>query len=211
MNPLLITLVLFNILLVLVIVVVFIRMNHLIRDQGFQIQVLLKHNKEAFKESMSPAQRYAKARKYLGEPNGLLPSDKQVLEKHAYETESMNQRGDYPMPFLLGDTAGKSRITDADMQKSGANAIKDSTVDTGPAIPDTSLLPAERQTGVIDTEKADPANFSTNPRVDPSFLETSTTFAPNESSQESFRWKMSNPIGQKWWTKLNKKNNGQAQ
>lgn len=209
MNPLLITLVLFNILLVLVIVVVFIRMNHLIRDQGFQIQVLLKHNKEAFKEAMSPAQRFAKARKYAGEPNGLLPSDKQMLEKHAYEVESLNQRGDYPMPFLLGESAGKSRITDQDMQKSGANAIKDSTVDTGPSIPDTSLLPAERQTGLIDTSKADPTNFSTNPRVDPSFLETSTTFAPNESSQESFRSKFSNPIGQREWSKTSRRNNGQ--
>lgn len=186
-------------------------MNYLIKDQGFQIQVLLKHNKEAFKEAMSPAQRFAKARKYAGEPNNLLPSDKQVLEKHAYEQETLNQRGDAPIPYLLGETAGKARITDKDMQKSGANAIKDSTVDTGPAIPDTSLLPVERQTGLIDTSKVDPTNFSTNPRVDPSFLETSTTFAPNESSQESFRWKMSNPIGQKRWGLISKKNTGLPQ
>lgn len=210
MNPVLITLVLLNILLVLVIIVVFIRITYTIKDQGFQIAVLLKHNKEAFKEAMSPAQRYAKARKYAGLQNSLLPSDKQVLEQHAYEQETLNQRGDIPMPFLLGETAGKSRITQEDLAKSGANAIRGSGVDPGPQIPDTSLLPAERQTGVVSTENADPNSFTTNPRVNPAIVEDTSSFAPNESSKEGYRSSFANPASQRWLNrKTLKKNNGQ--
>lgn len=188
MNMLELALFLFNILLIIIIIAVYVKLTYMVKQQGFQISVLLKHDKEAFKEAMSPAQRWTRARKYRTSPNGLLPSDKQPTEILPYLEEATDERGDRPMSYMLGKGAGIN-ITDEDALKSGANAIEGSGYDSSVSVPDTSGLPAETQTGVINTETSDPANFSPNPRVSPSFLETSTTFAPNEGSQERYRAK----------------------
>ena len=188
MNMLELALFLFNILLIIIIIAVYVKLTYMVKQQGFQISVLLKHDKEAFKEAMSPAQRWTRARKYRTSPNGLLPSDKQPTEILPYLEEATDERGDRSMSYMLGKGAGIN-ITDEDALKSGANAIEGSGYDSSVSVPDTSGLPAETQTGIINTETADPANFSPNPRVSPSFLETSTTFAPNEGSQERYRAK----------------------
>ena len=183
-----ITLFLFNILLIVVIIAVYVKLSYMIKQQGFQISVLLKHEKEGFKEAMSPAQRWTKARKYRTSPNGLLPSDKQPKETLPFMRETTTERGDRAMDYLLPESSGLN-ISDVDALKSGAGAIASSGYDSTVSVPDTSALPAETQTGVIDTENLEPGNFSANPRVQPSFLDSSTTFAPNEGSQEKFRAK----------------------
>ena len=183
-----ITLFLFNILLIIVIVATYIKLSFMIKQQGLQISVLLKHEKEGFKEAMSPAQRWTKARKFRTSPNGLAPSWKQPTETLPYLDSASNSRGDRAMSYLIAGSGGSGlNITEEEALKSGAGAIGGSGYDSSVSVPDTSALPAETQTGVIDTEKTDPANFNTNPRASPSFLETSTTFAPNESSQEKYR------------------------
>ena len=178
-----------NILLVIVIIAVYVKLSIVIKQQGFQISVLLKHDKEAFKEAMSPAQRWTKARKFRTSPNGLLPSDKQPTETLPYMSEASSERGDRAMSYMLPSGGSGLNISDVDALKSGAGAIAGSGYDSSVSVPDTSALPAETQSGVIDTEKLDSGNFSPNPRVQPSFLESSTTFAPNEGSQEKFRAK----------------------
>lgn len=183
-----ITLFLFNILLIVIIIAVYIKLSFMIKQQGFQISVLLKHDKEGFKEAMSPAQRWTKARKYRTSQNGLTPSWNQPTETLPYLDEASSERGDRPMSYMLSNETGLN-ITNEDALKSGAGAIGGSGYDSSVSVPDTSGLPAETQTGVINTETADPTNFSPNPRVSPSFLETSTTFAPNEGSQERYRAK----------------------
>lgn len=188
MNMLEITLFLFNILLIVVIVAIYVKLSFMIKQQGFQISVLLKHEKEGFKEAMSPAQRLTKARKFRTSPNGLMPSWNQPTEKLPYMNELSSSRGDRPMSYMLSSSSGLN-ITDEEALKSGANAIGGSGYDTSVSVPDTSALPAETQTGVINTETASAGNFSPNPRVSPSFLDTSTTFAPNEGSQERYRAK----------------------
>ena len=188
MNMVEITLFLFNILLIIVIVATYIKLSFMIKQQGLQISVLLKHEKEGFKEAMSPAQRWTKARKFRTAPNGLAPSWKQPTETLPYLDSASNSRGDRAMSYLIAGSGGSGlNITEEEALKSGAGAIGGSGYDSSVSVPDTSALPAETQTGVIDTEKTDPANFNTNPRASPSFLETSTTFAPNESSQERYR------------------------
>ena len=183
------TLFLFNILLIVVIIAVYVKLSFAIKQQGFQISVLLKHDKESFKEAMSPAQRWTRARKFRSSPNGLLPSDKQPTETYpAYMREATTERGDRPMSYMLPESRGLD-VSDIDALKSGAGAIAASGYDSSVSVPDTSALPAETQSGVIDTEKIESGNFSPNPRVQPSFLESSTTFAPNEGSQEKFRAK----------------------
>lgn len=200
-----ITLFLFNILLIVVIIAVYIKLSFMIKQQGFQISVLLKHDKEGFKEAMSPAQRWTKARKYRTSQNGLIPSWNQPTETLPYLGEASSERGDRSMSYMLANessinVANESglnniadetglNITNEEALKSGAGAIGGSGYDSSVSVPDTSSLPAETQTGVINTETADPTNFSPNPRVSPSFLETSTTFAPNEGSQERYRAK----------------------
>lgn len=185
------TLFLFNILLIVVIITVYVKLSFMIKQQGFQISVLLKHDKEGFKEAMSPAQRWTKARKFRTSPNGLLPSDKQPTETLPYMREASSERGDRAMSYMLPDAGSGSglNISDMDALKSGAGAIASSGYDSSVSVPDTSALPAETQSGVIDTEKLESGNFSPNPRVQPSFLESSTTFAPNEGSQEKYRVK----------------------
>ena len=179
------TLFLFNILLIVVIIAIYVKLSYTIKQQGFQISVLLKQDKEGFKEAMSPAQRWTRARKYRTSNNGLMPSWNQPKEKLPYLDEATSERGDRSMSYMLGNS--KLDVSSKDLLKSGANAITGSGYDSSVSMPDTSALPAETQTGVIDTSTADPSNYSLNPRVSPSFLETSTTFAPNESSQERYR------------------------
>jgi hypothetical protein len=186
MNMLEITLFLFNILLIVVIIAVYIKLSFVIKQQGFQISVLLKHDREAFKEAMSPAQRWTKAAKYAKLNNGLMPSGERITVDEVEAYEASNERGDRPMSYLIPENSSLN-ITKEEALKSGANAIGGSGFDSSVSVPDTSALPAETQTGVINNETTDPNNFSLNPRVSPSFLETSTTFAPNEGSQERYR------------------------
>ena len=184
------TMFLFNILLIIVIIAVYIKLSFAIKQQGFQISVLLKHDKEGFKEAMSPAQRWTKARKYRTSPNGLLPSDKQPSEALPVMSELSSERGDRAMSYMLPNGSGrKLDVSDIDALKSGAGAIASSGYDSSVSVPDTSALPAETQSGVIDTEKIEAGSFSPNPRVQPAFLDSSTTFAPNEGSQEKYRMK----------------------
>ena len=183
------TLFLFNILLIVVIITVYVRLSFAIKQQGFQISVLLKHDKEGFKEAMSPAQRWTRARKFRTSPNGLLPSDKQPTETLPYMSEATSERGDRAMSYMLPSGDSGLNISEVDALKSGAGAIAGSGYDASVSVPDTSALPAETQTGVIDTEKIESGSFSPNPRVQPSFLDSSTTFAPNEGSQEKYRAK----------------------
>lgn len=185
------TLVLFNLFLITLIICAYVKISYVIKQQGLQISVLLKQEKEGFKEALSPAQRWTMARKYRTSQNGLTPSWKQPTEVLPYMEAETNMRGDKPMSYLVRSNSGIN-ITPEDAMKSGAGAIGGTTFDSSVSIPDTSALPAETQTGVIDTQKINPANFSTNPRFSPSFLETSTTFAPNEGSQERCRAKRRN-------------------
>ena len=117
-----ITLFLFNILLIVVIIAIYIKLSFIIKQQGFQISVLLKHEKEGFKEAMSPAQRWTKARKYRTSQNGLTPSWNQPTETSPYLDEASSERGDRPMSYMLANETGLN-ITNEDALKSGAGAI----------------------------------------------------------------------------------------
>lgn len=103
MNMLEITLFLFNILLIVVIVVVYVKLTLLVKNQGIQIQLLLKHEKEGFriKEGMAPAQRWSNAQKFAGMDNGLMPSDKQSALKSKYVQSLTSERGDRRFDYLL--------------------------------------------------------------------------------------------------------------
>lgn len=180
------TLFVLNMLMVAMIIGIYVSINRALHQQELRIAVMLQQEREGFKEAMSPAQRWTRARKYRTSQNGLMPSWNQPEKQLPYLDEMTSNRGDRPMSYLLVNDAGLN-VSQEDAMKSGANAISGSGYDSSIVVPDTSALPVETQTGVINTEKVDPTNFSSNPRVSPSFLETSTTFAPNEGGQERFR------------------------
>lgn len=183
-----ITLFIFNILMILAIIGVYVALSRAIKQQGDEMRIIIHSEREAFKEAMSPAQRWTRARKYRDAQNGLMPSWNQPKDNRPIMSMSTTERGDRPMSYLMLGGNEQTAIDPIDALKSGANAIGDAGFDTSVSVPDTSALPAETQTGVIDNSTATTdANFSSNPRVNPSFLETSTTFAPNEGGQERYR------------------------
>ena len=108
-----ITLLLINALLVIVIVAVYIHVAHLIKDQGIAIQVIDKRTKE----TMSMAQRYGLAARYVGERNYLLPDDKQMKPGNAYPLIT-NQRGNVDCSQFR-----KSAKTEVPMQASTASSV----------------------------------------------------------------------------------------
>jgi len=173
MNMLELTMFVFNILLIVIIISVYVKLSFIIKQQGFQISVLLKEGYRN-KEAMSPGQRFGNARKYRGAYNALMPDDKQVPPTDEYIPTLSNSRGDRSMSYLFA-----TNVTDADLHKAGANVLPQISHETS-SIQDTSALPAVVQTGLINTEDIDPANYSVNPRSNPSAIMDGKTTMPNK-------------------------------
>lgn len=183
-----ITLFLFNILLIVVIIVVYVKLTYMVKNQGLQIQLLLKHEKEGFriKEAMAPAQREGLAAKYVGMENGLMPSTNQSTYKPKGVNAMTSERGDRPMSYMLPgatNTGGNEitvpstgeneavtsalNVSQEDLVKAGAGAT--ASVDFHDnSIPDTSDLPATVQTGMSEPNKE--GYCGSNTRVCPSFM-----------------------------------------
>lgn len=182
------TLILVNIFLVMLIIAIYVKLSNNIKNQGEVIRVIQS-------ERFTPAQRWSWARKYRTAPNGLMPSDKQPKETLPYLPEMTNNRGDRAMSYMLpkgqrsqeGGRRARSLagMPEDEVMKSGGEALGAVTVDTSRAIPDTSFLPVETQTGVIDNDTTDTTNFNVNPRANPSFVETASEgFFPRNNSSE---------------------------
>ena len=160
-----ITLFLFNILLIVVIVVVYVKLTFLVKNQGLQIQLLLKHDKEGFrvKEGMAPAQRWANAAKYVGMENGLLPSDKQSQLKTKYVQSLTSERGDRRFDYLLpgANIAGQTPA------ESNEPSVGGEVVEQPNAAPVESTSIADQP---INSEEA--AKASANAMADVGFKDT---------------------------------------
>ena len=199
-----ITLFLFNILLIVVIIVVYVKLTFMVKNQGLQIQLLLKHDKEGFrvKEGMAPAQRYGMAAKYVGMENGLMPSFNQNTKKSKYQQAMTSERGDRPMSYMLPGASNSASIggeevksssgnneavtsalnvTQEDLIKAGANAIS-STDFHDNSTPDTSELPATVQTGLVEANKE--GYCGGNTRVCPGFLENGSFIVSHKNQKD---------------------------
>lgn len=165
------TIILFDILLVMLIIAMYVKLSNVTKKV----------------ETFTPAQRWTWARKYRTEPNYLMPSNKQPTEKKPFLNEATNNRGDRSMKYML-EKSQRSQIKGfpnkntraqqlnpefkREMIKSGSNALDVVGYDESKMMPDTSFLPVETQTGVIDNNT--PEQFSTNNRANPGFLGSST-------------------------------------
>ena len=196
-----ITLFLFNILLIIIIVVVYVKLTLMVKNQGLQIQLLLKHEKEGFriKEAMAPAQRESLASKYVGMENGLVPSDKQYKGSPKYKTALTSERGDRAMSYMLpGANVGGGEIetpivnseaigsalnvSQEDLIKAGAGAIA-STDFHDNSTPSTEDLPVQDQRGVV--EEPNKEGFcGGNTRVCPSFMSSGDSFMVSHMNQK---------------------------
>jgi hypothetical protein len=188
-----------TILIVVLIVVYAVHLNHIIKDQGLKIRVLLSNEKAT--EGFSPAQRYTMAAKYRGEHNGLMPSDKQSTEKPTYVQSQTNDRGDrgfgYLFPIARGAAPEKqpvttadapidiaqaqSNTTDTELVQAGANTLGGLDFDNSREPVDLSELPAQ-------TQQTTTVNGMSNSRINPEFLASSTEGnAPSGNGKDRFR------------------------
>lgn len=199
-----ITLFLFNVLLIVVIVAAYVKLTYMIKNQGLQIQLLLKHDKEGFriKEGMAPAQRYGMAAKYTGMENGLMPSFNQNTKKSKYRQAMTSERGDRSMSYMLpgansdatigGEEINSSstndeavtsalNVTQEDLIKAGAGAISATDFHDN-STPDTSELPATVQTGLVDANKE--GYCGGNTRVCPGFLDNGSFVVSHKNQKD---------------------------
>jgi len=160
----------------------------MIKQQGFQITLLLKNanstssTTETFKESMAPAQRYSQAGASGQIPNPLLPSYK----ADTYKAKSMpivtNNRGNIKVCGLPHRGARKQISNDTTLETvknavpgnvstedalvAGASAYSNVNYDDSTQTPEASGPPMD-QRGDISLTGVDSMNFSTNGRANP--------------------------------------------
>lgn len=168
-------LILLNALLIVIIIAVYVRLHMVIKQQGFQISVLLKHEKEAFKEGMSPAMRIVRARQMKDQTNYLLPSDKQAAyTSDADATFNVPYRGSdlghilpkkAAEPVKVEEPKKVEEVIPVDVAaKVGAGTLQDVKIDSTGEIPMTNTLPVEKQSGVATADVSAEA-FSVNGRA----------------------------------------------
>lgn len=108
----------------------------------------------------------------------MLPKSQRSQVK-GYPNEQTNAQTNAPVA-PVADTQPVETTNDVinpafqkEMIKNGSNALDTVVYDDSKSVPDTSFLPVETQTGVIDNNSAE--QFSTNNRANPGFLRSSTT------------------------------------
>lgn len=188
------------VLLVIIIIVAIVRLFQLIKQQGIQIAILLKHEKEAFKEGMSPAMRIMRARAMKEHTNYLLPSEKQALYKVEDDSKfSVPYRGsniDHLLPSgrkaaveekapVKQEVVVPEHVTEEEALKAGSNTLGLVQVDTTGIPPSTAELPVETQSGVV-IPSAD-EKFTVNGRAGaPVMLKNGTVTTPNSYKPRAF-------------------------
>lgn len=206
-----VTIFLCNVLLIIIIVAAYVKLSLMVKNQGTQIQVLLKHDRERFstKEAMAPALRYGGAASASSIGNRLMPEGR--VQELTREPLALNfPRGNVSVDYMLGkrdDSIGGEQIdkqttfddavdsalvvSDEEKIKAGATSIA-ATDFIDNSMPDTSQLPAEVQTGVVDPKEA--YGCGGNTRVCPSFLSNGSFRVDNQlqsngnsTSKDGFR------------------------
>ena len=197
----------FGVLLVVVIIAVLVRIHFIIEQQGVQISILLKHEKEGF----SHWDRIVRQQNLVGQPQNLLAED--VQKKYisdAKHLSSANTRAMRPCHALSqkqldsysgiaahSETAQKLGITTQDSMGTGGN-LKDVNFVTATNYVSTEDSPAVDQSPIINTDKTNNdelteqskvEQFTGNLRKVPNFLGSFTAGVKqaNESSKMRFR------------------------
>ena len=187
---------LFAFLLIIVIACMLVKLYFMIRDQGIQISVLLKREKEGY----VPAQRWNMREAWSNAgPNLLMPSDKQYKTNNNLLLSTSSRTWE-PSHILPSD-----KLTRVKSNESGINGIVQTAKEVGASVEDTLVsgagalaqanvkrenipfredLPAIDQRGVIENPVS-----SFSERQSPSFLNSvSEGFkVRNENSKSRFR------------------------
>lgn len=189
------------VLLVIIIIVAIVRLFQLIKQQGIQIAILLKHEKEAFKEGMSPAMRLMRARAMKEQTNYLLPSEKQSLYKVEEDAKfSVPYRGsniDHLLPSgrkgevveeqspVKQEVVVPENVSEEEALKAGSNTLGLVQIDTTGVPPSTAELPVETQSGVVIPSGDE--KFTVNGRAGaPVMLRNGTVTTPNSYKPRAF-------------------------
>lgn len=182
-------LILINVLLVVIIIAVYVRVSMTIKQQGFQIAVLLKHDKEAYKEAMSPAMRIMRAKQMKNTTNYLLTADKRAEYEAAEDpifsvpyrgsnTEQLLGRKrqevaeevpvqapvQQPVQAPVAELPPAEVITGEEAVQTGLNQLNTISIDTSKDVPMTNELPVEIQSGIAPVNTTQ-ETFSVNGRA----------------------------------------------
>lgn len=184
----------FGILLIVTIVAVLIRIYYIVQQQGIQISILLKHEKEGY----VPHNRQQQARAWsrVG-PNQIVPSDKGFVPEGGVWVNS-NTRAQQPCQALTeaqltsysggggldknAEVADKLGVDTETALVSGAGALSESNFGR-------DNIPSDADRAAVD-QRADPTAIGGNSRANPAALLKSMTpgvKAENKSSSERFR------------------------
>lgn len=184
-------------LLIVVIATMLVRLYLMVRDQGLQIQILLKNDKESFVQAQRWNTREAWSR---AGPNQLMPTDKQYVTK-GQSALSTSTRTWQPCHILTSEQLQKQKAASesgiagvAETAKEVGESVETTLMSGGGALSGTNVkretvvftddLPATDQRGVNET-----TNDMYSERQSPAFLNSSTEGFKqlHESSKARFR------------------------
>lgn len=196
----------FGVLLIVTIVAVLVRIHYIIQQQGVQISILLKHEKEGY----TPWMRYARQRNFSDAyDNNLLPEGKQLKHNnsklvinntramqpcHTLSTEQLNKYAAAVIQEQDGlnghaETAADLNITAVDSMQAGNLKGVDFAVNN---IPEDNGAPVD-QSGVAQndfaSEETAKASVTGNLRTVPAIVDNMTTGVKqaNESFKSRYR------------------------
>lgn len=184
----------FGVLLVVVIIAVLVRLHFIIEQQGVQISILLKHEKEGF----SAYDRWVKQHNYSKLPNHLMPSDKANPGRVGNEWASANTRAqgqcflvpESKQSGLAGhaETAAKLNITTGESVSAGNYSNTDFVRNSNYVSRGDNAVAEDQRS--FNGEIISPEKATGNARSGlPDFLLSSTEGVKqsNESSKERYR------------------------
>jgi len=132
MNARDLTQILLNILLVLVIIFVYVNLNK---------------KMDKIKEGYPRGAAWSMAKKMSGKYNPLVADNKQFLHNNPVEPMLTNSRGDFAAEYI----SGRPTLSQRKLEISPIVPFSTINIDTSKTIPDTSDLPAEVQSGVVES------------------------------------------------------------
>lgn len=198
------TLFLVNVLLIIIIITVYVKLSMTIKNQGTQFAILLKQEKEAFKEAMSPAMRISRARRNKDEVNQLMPSWHKNPEYDGPSFEPTYRGADasklMPTPKTIvaePETSAAdvpAEITNVTVEEVGAinpNAISavgelENVKAAEAAVPEPAIQTDIVQSGVLSEEELKQESYSVNPRVASSIIGMGSFSSKNKVGRKGF-------------------------
>lgn len=194
MGPIELVIFAIGVLVVVTIIAILVRLHYIIQQQGIQISILLKHEKEGYTPWMRHVRQYNYSQNYN---NDLIPSDKQIKltnKKYAINnTRAMqpsqaldtNQLANYSSIPVNDDGLAGHVDKSQDLNISPVDSMQAGNLDSVDYVKQTNYndsqenAPAVDQSGVVNTDITNSQQFKEsmmtgNQRSYPAFIESMT-------------------------------------